>query len=30
MITETGGHANPGIVESDGVAAQEREKPATE
>jgi len=30
FIPETGGHANPGIVESDGMAAQEREKTATE
>ena len=29
-IAETGFHADPGIVKSDGVAAQEREKPATD
>ena len=30
MIPETRGHANPGIVKSDGMATQEREESATE
>jgi len=30
MTPKTGGHANPGIVKCDGMAAQERKKAATE